>query len=151
VWYTQFLKTSLRKHNLRVDLRVYTGEELEPPNTQEIQAKLKSILSSAIIKGLDVVGIVSKFGIEVGITGKQVAEQSHIDIKVLPGQDYKSADGFNVVFFNLQQNIQPNLNIQQAITMCKRQGGKVMLYDLSRGQAKAIEHWHDQPFAPDLV
>jgi hypothetical protein len=151
VWYTQFFKYSLRKHNVRIDLRVYTGDELEQPDINDLQAKVKSIASSAIIKGLDVVGVVSKFGIYVGQLAKKTAEENQIDIKVIPGQDYKSADGFNAVFYNVQQDIKPGLMIQQAATEAKRQGGRVMLYDLSRSHAKEIEKWKGQPFAPDLV
>lgn len=151
MWYTQFLKSALRKHNLRIDLRVYTGDELESPNPNDLQSKFKSILSSSIIKGLDIVGIVSKFGIEVGNMAKQNAEQNNIDIKVIPGQDYKSVEGFHAVFYNLNQSIQQNLPIQQAIIVCKNQGGKVLLYDLTRSHSKEINRWKGQLFAPDLV
>ena len=149
-WYTHF-RIALRKNNLRVDLRVYSGEELEQPNPNEIQNKLKSILSSAIIKGLDVIGVVSKYGIEIGNMAKQVAEQTGIDIKVIPGQDYQSADGYKGILYNLQQNIQPNLMMQQAIQQCKQQGGRVLLYDLSRSHAKEVNKWKGQVFAPDLI
>jgi len=139
VWYSGFLKTALRKHNLRVDLRVYIGDELEPSSTQDIEAKIKSILSSAIIKGLDVIGIVSRFGVEPGQIASRQAVDNRIDLKVIPGQDYISADKVKAVFYNLQKNIPPNLNIQDAIKQAKAQGGKVMLYDLSRSLAMRQE------------
>jgi len=151
VWYTQFTKTALRKHNLRVDFRVYAGDELEAPNELDLQAKLKSLLSSAIVKGLDIVGIVSKFGIEVGNLAKQIAESNQIDIKVIPGQDYMSSDGFKAVFYGIKQNIKPGLPIQDAASQCKKQGGKFMLYDLSRSAAKAINGWKSSPHEPDFV
>ena len=151
MWYTQFLKTSLRKHNLRVDLRVYPGDELEPSSPQDLEQKLKSILSSAIIKGLDVIGIVSKYGIQAGQIAKQQSETNRIDLKVIPGQDYFSSDRVHAVFFGIQQDIQPGLPIQNAIVLCKKQRGKVMLYDLSKSQARAISNWQSTQYEPDLI
>ena len=151
MWYSKFLKTSLRKHNLRVDLRVYAGDETEAHNEQDIQAKIKSILTSSIIKGLDMIGLVSVFGIGVGQIGQRLAVENQIDMKVIPGQDYTSADGVHVVFLNIQQDIKPGLNIQQAIVECHKQNGKAMLYDLSRSQARAIAGWQSTDYAPDMV
>jgi len=151
VWYSGFLKTALRKHNLRMDLRVYLGDELEPANQSEIQSKIKSILSSAIVKGLDVIGIVSRFGVQTGYIAKKQAESTAIDLKVIPGQDYLSSDGVKAVFYNIQQNIKPGLNIQQAIQLCKKQNGKVMLYDLSKSQARSVAGWQSTPYEPDFI
>lgn len=151
MWYSNFTKSALRKHNLRVDLRIYAGEEYEPHNPQELPSKLKSILSSAIIKGLDVIGVVSIFGIEVGQQAKIIAEQNHIDVKVIPGQDYVSQDKYKCVFFNIRQNIPPNLPIQKAIMECKKQGGVVMLYDLAKSHAHEIKKWAGQPYEPNIV
>lgn len=148
MWYT---KTALRKNNLRVDFRVYAGDELEAPNEADLQAKLKSILSSAIVKGLDIVGIVSRFGVEVGNLAKKISENNQIDIKVIPGQDYISSDGFKAVFYGIKQNIKPGLQIQDAVAQCKKQGGKLMLYDLSRSAAKEISNWKGSEYAPDFV
>jgi hypothetical protein len=151
VWYSEFLKTALRKHNLRVDMRVYIGDELEPSTQQDIEAKIKSILSSAIIKGLDVIGLVSRFGVEPGMVAKQQAINNKIDLKVIPGQDYVSSEKIKAVFYNIQKNIPPGLGIQDAIKQAKAQGGKVMLYDLSRSTARAIASWQSTPYEPDFV
>ncbi len=151
MWYSKFVKTSLRKHNLRVDFRVYLGDEAEYPTQSEIESKIKSILSSAIIKGLDVIGIVSKFGIEPGNIAKQQAESTGIDLKVLPGQDYLSADGYKAVFYNIKENIPQGLPIQDAILRAKKQNGKVMLYDLKKSEARAVSGWNSTSYEPDIV
>ena len=151
MWYSKFLKTSLRKHNLRVDLRVYLGDELEQTTMSDMQAKSKSILSSAIVKGLDIIGIVSRFGIEVGQMVSHQAITNKIDLKVIPGQDYKSADGVSVVFFGIQKNIQPGLNLQEAIKQCHSQHGRAMVYDLSKSVARTLADWVSTDSAPDLV
>lgn len=151
MWYSGFLKTALRKHNLRVDLRVYLGDEEQPSTQSEIESKIKSILSSAIIKGLDMIGIVSRFGIGPGLVAKQQAENSKIDLKVIPGQDYTSTEGFHAVFYNLKQDIPQGLGIQQAILKAKEQGGKVLLYDVHKAHARAAASWQSTKYEPDFI
>jgi len=151
VWFNSFVKKALRKHNLRVDLRVYAGYEISPLTEQELPSKVKSITTSAIVKGLDCIGVVSKYGIQVGQEAQRIAKENNLDVKVLAGQDYVSQDGFKAVFFNLKQNIDPGLPIIDAIKKAKAQSGKVMLYDLSRSAAKTIEDWKSTDYAPDLV
>lgn len=124
---------------------------MNPPTEQELPSKLKSILASAIIKGLDIIGIVSKYGFEVGKRASQIATENNFDIKVISGQDYQSSEGIKAVFFNLSQNVQQNLPIQEAIKIAKSQKGKVMLYDLSKSVAKEISSWQSTPYEPDLV
>lgn len=150
MWYPKTV-TSLRKHNLRADFRVYIGEELQPPNSTEIQSKIKSIVSAAIIKGLDIIGVVSRFGIEVGRLAEAQVKQNNVDLKVMPGQDYVSADKYKAVFYNIQQNIPTGKTIEQAITEAKRQGAKVLLYDLSKKQSKIISDWKGTVLEPDFV
>ena len=150
MWYSYF-KTALRKNNLRVDLRVYPGKEEQPLTALEEPSKLKSLVSSAIIKGLDVIGIVSRFGIELGQKAEQIARVQQIDLKVIPGQDYFSQDRVHAVFYKIKQNIPQGLPIQKAIEMCKNQGGKVMFYDLTKRQAKAIQAWKGTIYAPNVV
>lgn len=151
MWYSAYLKTALRKHNLRVDLRVYLGDEEQPSTQSEIESKIKSILSSAIIKGLDIIGVVSRFGIEPGLIAKKQAEDNKIDLKVIPGQDYLSSDKLHAVFYGIQQNIPANLTIQEAIVQAKKQGGKVLLYDLHKAHARAIANWQSTKYEPDLI
>ena len=151
MWYSTLIKTSLRKHNLRVDLRVYPGDELEPSSEQELSSKLKSLLSSSIIKGLDIIGIVSRFGVQIGGLAKQIAEQNRIDIKVIPGQDYLTIDKYKAVFYNLNQNIAPGKTYAEAIKEVRNQNGKVLLYDLSKGHAKALKPAKGTYAEPDFV
>ena len=150
MWYSYF-KTALRKSNLRVDLRVYPGDEEVQLTEMELPSKLKSLVSSSIIKGLDIVGIVSRFGIGLGMKAQQIANDQHIDIKVIPGQDYYSIDKFHAVFYKIKQNVPVGLPIQKAIENCKNQSGKVMLYDLTKRQAKIIKNWKGTIYAPNIV
>lgn len=134
-----------------MDLRVYLGDEEQMPTQSEIESKIKSILSSAIIKGLDMIGIVSRFGIEPGMIAKRQAESNRIDLKVVPGQDYTSAEGFHAVFYNIKQNIPQGLDIQQAILKAKEMGGKVLLYDVHKAHARAAASWQSTKYEPDFI
>lgn len=151
MWYSNFSKTALRKHNLRVDFRVYAGDEEKPPVRQELESKLKSILSSAIIKGLDIIGIVSKYGIEAGELAKQIAKSNGIDLKILSGQDYVSKENVKAVFFELKNNIPSGLPLKEAILQTKKLGGKCMVYDLSKRNSKIINTWKGHDYCPEFV
>lgn len=151
MWYTTLIKEALRKHNLRIDFRVYPGNEESQLTDDQITPVIKSLLSSAIIKGLDVICIVSKFGIHYGLLATQIAKNSGMDIKVLSGEDYYSSDKFQAVFFNIKQDVPKNLSIEEAIKQTKQQGGKVMIYNCTRSQAKAINKWKDTALMPDFV
>ena len=48
--------------------------------------------------------MVSRFGVEPGIMAAQQAKQNNIDVKVIPGQDYYSADKIKAVFYNIKTN-----------------------------------------------
>jgi len=151
VWYTNFKKEALRKHNLRIDFRVYPGSEEALLPDDQIIPVIKSLLSSAIIKGLDVICIVSRFGIHYGQLADRIAKEAGMDIKVIPGEDYYSSDKFQAVFFNLKQDIQKNLPIEMAIQQVKQQEGKIMVYNCTRSQAKLINKWKGTPLEPDFV
>jgi hypothetical protein len=151
VWYSSFTKSALRKHNLRVDLRVYVSTEEEFPTKEELSPRVKSLLSSAIIKGLDIICVVSKFGIQIGNFAKQTAQASNIDVKILSGQDYLSLDNVKAVFINGTKNVPPGLPIKKAITIAKKHGAKILFYDLSKNLARTLDSWQSTPYEPDIV
>lgn len=151
MWYSRFIKLSLRKHNLRVDLRIYPGDENEYHNEGDLSSKLKSLLSSSIIKGLDVVGIVSRFGVHVGWLARKIAEENKIDVKVIPGQEYVTSDKYKAVFYNIQKDIPAGKNYMTAANEVKSQGGKILLFDLSKGQAKDLNKVKGTKLSPDFI
>lgn len=151
MWYSYCLRTALRKHNLRVDLRVYPGDEEQPPSYEEISSRLKSLLSSAIIKGLDIIGVVSRFGVQVGQTAQKIATENAIDIKVIPGQDYVTTDGYKAVFYNIAQDVPPNKSYPEAAKTVKSQNGKILLYDMTKGHARALNKITGTEIAPDFI
>ena len=82
---------------MRVDLRVYSGDLSKMANTNDIGSALKSMLTSAIIKGLDMVGIVAPNSPEVGWQATKIAKESGLDIYVAPGEDYACGYKFHIV------------------------------------------------------
>lgn len=142
---------ALRKHVMRVDLHVHCGEETDFSNQNDLISTAKSILTSGIVKGLDVVGVVAHQSPNVGWIAQQVAQQSKLDIWVVPGQEYVCADKFRIIVYLLKQAMPPNLSLQQAVQHAHQQGGFVMAIDLSKRQAQNINKMKGSAAAPDAV
>jgi hypothetical protein len=150
-WYSQHhYRYALRKHMLRVDLRVYPGD-LTQSNQNDTQSVLKSILTSAIIKGLDVVGIVSNTGPETGWQAHNIAKESHLDIFVVPGEEYRCADKFQLVVFNLKEPMHLNLPVDKAIQFAHDRGGWVLAINVTKRQAQHLNKMKDTIHAPDAI
>lgn len=104
--------TALRKHVLRVDLCVFVDEETVYSNVTYLDSTIKSILTSAIIKGLDVIGILTKDNPAVGIKAVQMAKEQQMDIAVVSGQTYICRDNEELYIYKLQ-----NLCLHQCQSM----------------------------------
>lgn len=143
-------KYALRKHMLRVDLRVYPGD-ISQANPNDTQSILKSMLTSAIIKGLDVVGIVSTSTPMIGWQAQQTAKESHLDIFVIPGEEYKCADKFQLVVYNLKEPMHLNLPVDKAIKFAHDRGGWVMAINVTKRQAQHLNKMKDTIYAPDAI
>lgn len=151
MWYSFFKKQALRKNNLRVDLRVYGSTEEAPLDDMNMQQRAKSLISSAIIKGLDVIGIVSKFGIKFGQIANSIATSNKVDLKVIPGLDYKTTDNYHLILFNLQKNIQPGKDYLSVVKEVKQNKGIIMAYNLTKSQSKKLNDYNNTEFKPDCV
>ena len=64
---------SIRKNVLRADMCVFIDDEKAFANTSFLNSTIKSILTSAIIKGLDIVGILTNSSPSVGIKAQKMA------------------------------------------------------------------------------
>ena len=80
--------TAIRKNVLRVDLCVFVDKEEAFSNEDYLNSTIKSILTSAIINGLDIVGVLSPDTPIVGLRAKQMAKEQQMDIVVASGQTY---------------------------------------------------------------
>lgn len=97
--------TAIRKNVLRVDLCVFVDKEEAFSNEDYLNSTIKSILTSAIINGLDIVGILSPNTPNVGLRAKQMAIEQQMDIVVTPGQTYICSGKEELYIYNLFKTI----------------------------------------------
>lgn len=142
---------SLRKHMLRVDLRLYAPVELDAQNIAAADPHLRSLLTAGIANGLDVVGIVHPLGPQFGWRAQQIALKDHLDIWVIPGEEYLCNDKARLLVYMMKKPLPPNLNMQQACQHVHKSGGWVMITDLTKGQAIDVNSVLNTPASPDAV
>jgi hypothetical protein len=151
-WYgLENIRISLRKHQMRVDLRVYPGDMTKISNVNDQISSLKSMLTSAIIKGLDVVGIVSPNSPKAGWDASTIAKQSGLDIYVIAGEEYVCSDKFQLVVYNLKEPMHLNLDVDKAIKYAHDRGGWVMAINVTKRQAQHLNKNKDTILAPDAI
>ena len=106
--------TALRKHMMRVDLHVHAGDEADYTDEQIKEDAIRSILSAAVIKGLDVIGIVAHDGLTMGQRAINISANEQLDLWVVAGHEYLCTDKFRIIAYNIKQPVPPNLTYQQA-------------------------------------
>ena len=105
-WYqTSKQCTALRKHVLRVDLCVFIDEEKVFSDENYLNSTIKSILTAAIIKGLDIIGILTPKNPSIGWKAVQMAKTQQMDIVVVPGQTYICQEGIELYIYNMCYNL----------------------------------------------
>jgi len=151
-WYTPTpgIRTALRKHMLRVDMRIYPGDT-SSLNPNDVTSTLKSLITAAIIKGLDVIGIVTPSSPATGWQAHQIAEQNNLDIWVLPGEEYVCADKFHLIVYLLKEAMPLGLTVDKAIAHARKQGGYVMAVNVTKRQAQHLNKLKDTESAPNAV
>lgn len=151
-WYKpDIIRTSLRKHQMRVDLRVYPGDMTKIVNQNDQISALKSMLTSAIIKGLDMVGVVSPSSPAAGWEAARIAKESGLDIYVAAGEDYSCSDKFHIVVYNLKEPMHLNLDVDKAIKFAHDRGGWVMAVNVTKRQAQHLNKNKGTILAPDAI
>jgi hypothetical protein len=143
---------SLRKHTMRADLRVYVSDPAQGvPAEAELASKIKSVLSSAIISGLDVVGIVAPQTPQIGWMAHELAKASKIDLWVVPGEEYMTRDGATIVAYFLQQPMPHGLDMLKALSFIRQNGGFSMVVKPTKRQAQALNKLVGTGSEPDAV
>lgn len=152
LWYdTAKQVTALRKHVLRVDLHVHCGEATDFNNPNDLASTIKSIVSAAIVKGLDVIGIVSHAGPQIGIQAQQIVAQDGVDLFVIPAEEYYSTDKARLIIYKLQEQMPQNMAVEQAIEYAHKKGAWVMAINVSKRQLQKFNKIHGTVSAPDAV
>lgn len=143
--------TALRKHVLRVDLCVFVDEETVYSNVTYLDSTIKSILTSAIIKGLDVIGILTKDNPAVGIKAVQMAKEQQMDIAVVSGQTYICRDNEELYIYKLQKSVPPSMPIDEVCRYVHKLGGFVMATNMSKRKVQLLNKLQGSDSAPDAV
>ncbi len=143
--------TALRKNVLRIDLCVFIDNEEAFSNEDYLNSTIKSILTSAIINGLDIVGILSPETPSVGLRAKQMAQEQQMDIVVASGQTYICTGKEELYIYNLTKPVPRNLSIDKACGFVHDNNGFVLATNVNSKLAQTLNKLQGSKFAPDGV
>lgn len=151
-WYKISKNTvSLRKHVLRVDLCIFIDNETSFGDPAYLESTVKSLLTAAIIKGLDVVGILTEKNPKIGWLAYKMAIDQKMDLKVIPGQTYKCSTGELLYVYKLQEAIPENLSIDKACDFAHKRNGYVIAASVTKRQVQNLEKLQGSIYAPDAI
>jgi len=151
-WYQSAKQcTALRKSTLRVDLAVFIDDEQSFTSQNVLMSTVKSFLTAAIIKGLDVVGVLSATDPSVGWIAWKMAFDQQMDIAVLPGQVYKCSTGEIVYVYKIKEKMKPGLDLSQACAYAHKLGGYVVATNLTKKKVFELNKIQGSVYAPDGV
>ncbi len=142
---------AIRKNVLRVDLCIFIDKEEQFANVDYLDSTIKSILTSAIINGLDIVGILSADDPSVGLRAQQMSIEQKMDIAVVPGQTYICRDNESLYIYRLTKAMPKNLTIDKACAYAHKQGGFVMATNVTKAIGQKINRLQGSLYAPDAV
>jgi hypothetical protein len=142
---------AIRKNVLRVDLCVFIDKEEQFANEDYLNSTIKSILTSAIINGLDIVGILSADDPSVGLRAQRMSIEQKMDIVVVPGQTYICRDNESLYIYRLTKPMPKNLTLDKACEFAHKQGGFVMAANVSKAIGQKINRLQGSLYAPDAV
>ncbi len=143
--------TALRKNVLRADLCVFIDNEEAFSNEDYLNSTIKSILTSAIINGLDIVGILSPGTPSVGLKAKQMAKEQQMDIVVASGQTYICTGKEELYIYNLTKPVPRNLSIDKACGFVHDNNGFVLATNVNSKLAQTLNRLQGSKYAPDGV
>lgn len=142
---------AIRKNVLRVDLCVFIDKEEKFANEDYLNSTIKSILTSAIINGLDIVGILSADDPSVGLRAERMSIEQKMDVVVVPGQTYICRDNESLYIYRLKSPMPKNLTIDKACEYVHKQGGFVMATNVTKAIGQKINRLQGSLYAPDAV
>ena len=142
---------AIRKNVLRVDLCIFIDKEEQFANEDYLNSTIKSILTSAIINGLDIVGILSADDPTVGLRAQQMSLDQKMDIAVVPGQTYICRDNESLYIYKLTKPVPKNLTIDKACEYAHKQGGFVMVANVTKAIGQKINRLQGSIYAPDAA
>ncbi len=142
---------SLRKNTLRVDMAVYVDPEETFADRNYLISTIKSILTAAIINGLDIIGILSKDSPDIGLMAQKMAIENQMDLVVVPGQTYTCREGEELYIYKLQEPVPANLTITEACKFAHDRNGFVIISNVGKRQNQTLTKLYGSPNLPDAV
>ena len=130
---------------------VFIDKEEAFSNEDYLNSTIKSILTSAIINGLDIVGVLSPDTPIVGLRAKQMAKEQQMDIVVAPGQTYICSGKEELYIYNLVKAVPRNLSIDKACGFVHDNNGFVLVTNVSSKLAPTLNRLQGSKYAPDGV
>ena len=130
---------------------VFIDKEEAFSNEDYLNSTIKSILTSAIINGLDIVGILSPDAPYVGLKAKQMAQQQQMDLVVVSGQTYKCSGKEELYIYNLLKPVPMNLSIDKVCGYVHDNNGFVLATNVNSKLAITLNRLQGSKFAPDGV
>lgn len=142
---------ALRKNVLRVDLCLFIDPQESFANKDFLNSTIKSMLTASIINGLDVIGILSPNDPTVGLLASKMALDQKMDIHVLPGQSYICLDKEELYIYKVVNPLPKNLTIEKACEYAHKQGGFVIVSNVTKNLGRKINKSQGTIYAPDGV
>lgn len=142
---------ALRKNVLRVDLCLFIDPQESFANKDFLNSTIKSMLTASIINGLDVIGILSPNDPTVGLLASKMALDQKMDIHVLPGQSYICLDKEELYIYKVVNQLPKNLTIEKACEYAHKQGGFVVVSNVTKNLGSKISKSQGTIYAPDGV
>jgi hypothetical protein len=142
---------AIRKHSLRVDMRVYPVDPTSHFNDEQIRGGIMSTLNSCLMRGLDVIGVVFPGGPSVGLAAKEIARSENLDLLVLSGEDYSCIDNAKLIVYGLNHPMPSGLDAERACLYAHQHGAWVLSYNTTKRQAQHANKNARAPSAPDAV
>lgn len=130
---------------------IFVDNEDAFSNEDYLNSTIKSILTSAIITGLDIVGILSPNNTSVGLRAKKMALDQQMDIVVVPGQTYICSGKEEIYVYNLAKPLPKNLSIDKACGFVHDNNGFVLATNVNSKSAQTLNKLQGSKFAPDGV
>ena len=130
---------------------IFIDKEESFSNEDYLNSTIKSVLTAAIINGLDIVGILSPDTPNVGLRAKQMAIQQQMDIVVVPGQTYICSGKEELYIYNLLKPVPRNLSIDKACGYAHDNNGFVLATNVNSKLGPTLNKLQGSKYAPDGV
>lgn len=130
---------------------MFVDKEESFSNEDYLNSTIKSILTSAIINGLDIIGVLSPDTPNVGLRAKQMAQEQQMDIVVASGQTYICSGKEELYIYNLLKPVPRNLSIDKACGYVHDNNGFVLATNVNSKLAPTLNRLQGSKYAPDGV